>query len=257
VVYYVGVNGGEHGLEVAVETLVTTDLPWFLVYGADPGSDDDDGAGDGGGDGDNTDGDGDGDNTDGDGDDDEWVPPTKEEWEELVTGQGKLIGALRKASAQASRRKARLRELQTGGAGSGDTDGDDDDGGTAQPDPQPARDRDLARAAARATQQVEDKYKPLVAKAAITEALRDAGWNGKNPTLVMRMLNLDEVDIEVSDGVAAVTGVEGQIAELKEEFPAWFRKHRPAAKRSTDGDDKGTPKRPTGDWRTQIGRAFG
>lgn len=204
---------------------------------------------------------------------DEWVPPTKEDFE-------KLVAAKQKADSEAAARKRYLREAgfdpKTGKAvqkpkvelNLNDDDDDDDDepvvrtkakkpefdAGKTQKDLQ----RQLEREVARAEQSERRRSTALIA--AVPEALEDAGWNGRNMNRMLKLLDLDSVDVD-SDG--EVDGLKDQIEELKKDFPEFFKRQRmkEAAKEIADtktigGGKKKAPEAGPTDWATSIATAL-
>lgn len=83
--------------------------------------------------------------------------------------------------------------------------------------------RQVRQAELRGATKAEARYKPLVAEFAARAALADAGWSGRNPDMVMRLIDLDLVDVELHEGRPIVLGIEEQISEIKDEFPDWFK----------------------------------
>lgn len=169
---------------------------------------------------------------------DEWVPPSKEEFE-------KLLAAKQKADSEAAARKRFLREAgfdpKTGKPVSKpkvsleDLDDDDDDDsdeidqrearkqlkGETKARSDKAFQRQLEREIAKTERRVRDEATSLMA--AVPEALSEAGWNGKNLSRMLRLLDLDEIHVD-SDG--EIDGLNDQIAELKADFPEFFKRQR-------------------------------
>lgn len=88
----------------------------------------------------------------------------------------------------------------------------------------------------------EARLTSALAKHAAQNALREAGWNGNGASLVERMLDLSEVEID-DDG--NVVGLDEQVLDIKSEMPDWFKVKRVARKvsngsgaREVDGADK-------------------
>lgn len=84
--------------------------------------------------------------------------------------------------------------------------------------------REVEKAATRA----EMKYKRPLARAAAEAALARAGWSGKDLSKVMKLIDIDDIDLD-DDG--NVIGVEEQVEDLKEEFPEWFRRPRVSSRK--------------------------
>ena len=131
--------------------------------------------------------------------------------------------------------------------------------------------RQIRQAEARGAARIEAHYKPLVAEFAARSALADAGWVGKNSEMVMRLIDLDLIDVEVHEGRPVVLGIDEQVREIREEFPDWFRapqgpsrtngsRRRASSDRGgaeeVDGGDRGrAPVRPKG-WLQQASAAL-
>jgi hypothetical protein len=162
----------------------------------------------------------------------DWTPPTREEWE---AHQEKL----RKASGEAAARRKFLREHGI----------DPKTGTKLQPDPEPEPEpeprgkddeprgpsaaevrRQVEKAAAEAELRGMRKTKALVT--GLNGALADAGWNGSRLGSLMKLLDLDDVDID-DDG--EITGLSEQIAEIKAEWPEFFKRQRSTSAGSVAG----------------------
>lgn len=179
------------------------------------------------------------DSDDSDDEKDEWVPPTKEEFE-------RILAAKAKADSEAAARKRFLREAgfdpKTGKPISkpklvlDDLDDDDDDDsdeeerraearkaakGESKARSNKAFERQLEREIAKTERRVRDEATALMA--AVPEALSEAGWNGKNLSRMLRLLDLDEIHVD-SDG--EIDGLTDQITELKSDFPEFFKRTR-------------------------------
>lgn len=168
---------------------------------------------------------------------DEWVPPTKEEFE-------KILAAKQKADSEAAARKRFLREAgldpKTGKAVAkpkltlDEFDEDDEDDsdeeepvakkpnkGESRTRNNKAFERQLEREIAKTERRVRDESAILMS--AVPEALNEAGWNGKNLPRMLKLLDLDEIHVD-TDG--EVDGLTDQIAELKADFPEFFKRTR-------------------------------
>lgn len=180
-------------------------------------------------------------NRGGDGEGDEEELPSRDEIE-------RMRAALRRNNAENKRLRLAAKILTKIGAGedlaawlvergidpeSGSPLGQQQSGDQDQPEEQPeqqpspaAAQRQIRQAEARGAARVEMQYKPLVAEFAARSALADAGWSGRNTEMVMRLIDLDLVEVEVHDGHPVVLGVDDQVREIKEEFPEWFQSSR-------------------------------
>lgn len=92
--------------------------------------------------------------------------------------------------------------------------------------------REVEKAATRA----EMKYKLPLARAAAEAALARAGWSGKDLSKVMKLIDIDDIDLD-DDG--NVIGIEEQVEDLKEEFPEWFRRPRVSSRRPAASSSSG------------------
>lgn len=169
-------------------------------------------------------------------DKDKWVPPSKEDFD-------KLLAAKAKADSEAAARKRFLRDAgldpKTGkpipkrevkiDLGFGDDNADDDD--------EPVQDKgpskeDLNRTAREVQRQVEreiakaeqaERRRATALISAVPAALEEAGWNGRNMNRMLKLLDLDSVEVD-SDG--EVDGLKDQIDELRKDFPEFFKRQR-------------------------------
>lgn len=189
---------------------------------------------------------------------DGWKPPSREEWD-------RQQAAVRRNNQENKKHRLLRRRLTDAGidpdtdeggqaladllanrgsaSGGGGKDGDDKPAGPSAADVRRAETRAAERAAAR----VEARYKAPLARTAARAALADAGWSGKDLDRVMKMIDLDEVDVD-DDG--EVTGIAEQIDGIKADIPEWFRggrnggtatvTRRSGGARDVDGGDRAT-----------------
>ncbi|MFD6094757.1 hypothetical protein ACFVWN_01030 [Nocardiopsis flavescens] len=176
---------------------------------------------------------------DDDPEDDDNIVLTKEEWDEVQAKQ-------RKANREAAQRRKWLRDAgidpRTGKPLQRSPASDPDDTpppapAATQPKPTPALKDDeedgtnlealrasyedkVRRAEEKAETRAELRFKAPLAREAARAALSDAGWSGKNFDKIMRLVDLDDIDL---DEEGNVTGVTEQIDDLRQEFPDWFR----------------------------------
>jgi hypothetical protein len=153
---------------------------------------------------------------------DDWQPPTRDEWE---AQQAKL----RAATGEAAARRKYLREHGI----------DPKTGQKLQPDPEPEpvaapaakdmttpglTDADVKRAVEKAVTETQLKGVRQMRTFAVgfNKALSEAGWNGTRLDSLMRLLDLDDVDID--DG--EITGLTEQLDTLKTEWPEFFKRVR-------------------------------
>jgi hypothetical protein len=167
---------------------------------------------------------------------DEWVPPTKEEFDKILAGKAK-------ADSEAAARKRFLREAgldpKTGKPVEkpeikldfeDDAEDDEDEKKPvekAEPSKFDAKramrdaQRQLEREVHKAEQRERDRALTLLV--AVPEALDDAGFNPKNLKRALKLLDLDSVTVD-SDG--EIEGLNEQIDELKADFPEFFKRTR-------------------------------
>lgn len=183
---------------------------------------------------DDTDDDEDDDSVDSDAnsDADKWTPPTKEDYEKLLAGKAK-------ADSEAAARKRFLRDAgfdpKTGkpiskpSVVADDEDDDDSDPGDQQTSPGFNREkfekqfqRQLDREVQKAERTGRTSAYSLIHE--VPSALEEAGWNGKNLPRMIKLLDLDSVEID-SDGIDA-DALADQVSELKKDFPEFFKRAR-------------------------------
>lgn len=170
---------------------------------------------------------------------DEWVPPTREDYDRLVAGK-------QKADSEAASRRKYLRQHgidpKTGNKINPDPEPEADDEPAARPrkddEPRGASPAEVKRAVERAAAEAEirglRKTKTLVT--GLNDGLADAGWNGQRLGLLMKLIDLDEVEID-DDG--EVTGLAEQIETAKREFPEAFKRAARSAGTSNPGAGSG------------------
>lgn len=194
---------------------------------------------------------------------DDWTPPTREEYEATVA-------KLKTASGEAAARRKYLRahgiDPKTGNRI--ESDEPDENEPTAakgqQPTgPSPAEvKRAVEKAAAEAELRGLRKTKALVT--GVNGALSEAGWNGQRLNSLMKLIDLDEVDVD-EDG--EITGLSEQIDAIKGEWPEFFKRTRTSANPSNgaggsgqngvtpvkvDAADKPAPKPEPKGWAQQV-----
>lgn len=200
--------------------------------------------------------------------DDEWTPPTREDYD-------KLLAAKQKADSEAAARKRYLRDAgfdpKTGKAIQkpsllNNEDDDDDPDDSPQDDTKPSGfnkekfekqfQRQLDREVQKAERTGRTTAYSLIHE--VPSALEEAGWNGKNLPRMIKLLDLDSVEID-SDGIDA-DALTDQVSELKKDFPEFFKRARmkEAAKEVADTATAGggTKKAPASeedqDWKSRL-----
>jgi hypothetical protein len=159
----------------------------------------------------------------------DWAPPSREEYE-------KLLADKKKADGEAAARRKYLRQHGI----------DPKTGEKIQPDepePQPAAVKDdqqqgmsqadLKRAIEKAVTETQLTGQRQMRTFAVgfNKALGEAGWNGTRLDSLMKLLDLDEVDID--DG--EITGLTEQLETLKAEWPEFFKRTRMASQSNVAG----------------------
>ncbi len=168
---------------------------------------------------------------------DDYVPPTKEEFQ-------KILAAKQKADSEAAARKRFLRDAgldpKTGKAITKpkvefdleDDDEDEEDEKPKKAEVKPTSKFDAKAAMREAQRQLErevlnvetrERDRALVLVSAVPEALSDAELNPKYLKRALKHLDLNSVEVD-SDG--DIEGLEEQIAELKADFPEFFKRTR-------------------------------
>lgn len=170
---------------------------------------------------------------------DDWTPPSRAEYEKLIEDK-------RKADGEAAARRKYLRQHGI----------DPKTGLKVQPDPEPEEepdepaakdepprgatkaevDRAVRKAAAEAELRGLRKTKTLVV--GFNEALSDAGWNGTRLSSLMKLVDLDDVEID-DDG--EILGLAEQITAIKTEWPELFKRERRAPTTSPGVTGPSTP----------------
>jgi hypothetical protein len=191
-------------------------------------------------------------------DGDDQYPPTAAEW-------AKMQQLLRDATRRSMALKAKAR-AQKPAPPADDTDtGSDPD--TAKY--QAALEKAAERAATRAAANAESKLKPVLVREAVKAGLAVAGWAGaggggmgadpekrdQSLSKVMKFIDIDKVEI---DEQGNLTGVDEQIAELKEEFPEWFRRRTttPTTQNVDGGGRRRAPAPKPRTWAEQVDSRF-
>jgi hypothetical protein len=222
---------------------------------------------------DDSDGDDDSDESGDDDAEEEWAPPTKDEW-------AKLQADKKKADSEAAARKRFLRDAgfdpKTGRPIEKPTlEVDDDDEVlpkkavvAQQPETQDDSrgfdrekfekqfQRQLDREVQKAASGGRKTAYSLISE--VPAALEEAGWNGKNLPRMIKLLDLDSVEID-DDGVD-YDALSSQVNELKRDFPEFFKRSRmkEAAKEVADAGVAGGGRKQAPasteelDWKTKM-----
>jgi hypothetical protein len=153
----------------------------------------------------------------------EWTPPTKEQWEALVTKESK-------AAAEAASRKRWLRE-----AGINPKTGEKVNPVQTDTDETRVNPEELRR----------HEQSGLKKGITIYGELVNAGVNPKRVEAVLKFLDMDEITFD-EDGIE---GLSTQIAELKEDYPEFFKRER---MKTTDASVVGAGKKTASSSDTQT-----
>ncbi|MGY6019586.1 phage scaffolding protein [Streptomyces spinosirectus] len=165
---------------------------------------------------------------------DDWTPPTREEYEETIS-------KLQAASGEAANRRKWLKAAGY----------DPKTGQKIQPDPEPEPEptpgkgdqppglsqAEVKRAVERAVTETQLTGRRQMRTFAVgfNKALSDAGWNGTRLDSLMKLIDLDDVDID--DG--EITGLSEQLSGLKTEWPEFFKRTRNPATPANSGGGSG------------------
>lgn len=167
---------------------------------------------------------------------DDWAPPSREEYEAT-------LAKLKTASGEAAARRKYLRQHgidpKTGNKIDPDPEPDLDPEPAAKTDQSSAASqadvkRQVEKAAAEAELRGLRKTKALVT--GVNGALAEAGWNGQRLNSLMKLIDLD--DVEVDDG-GEITGLSEQIDAIKAEWPEFFKRTRQLSTTANGGSGSG------------------
>jgi hypothetical protein len=185
---------------------------------------------------------------------DDWSPPTRDEWEGMQR-------ALKASTAQATERRKWLKKLgvnpRTGRPAAGQEQGtlEEHDDDVDQTDEQDETDTEQSGTR---EQQLVDALKVSCLQ---TELVR-RGWCGDDE-MVLRLVDLDRIELAEQDGKTTVTGLVEQIDAVQTKIPAWFaagtgqRKTTPRRGGNVvDGGQRRAPKAPR-TWREQLSKQMG
>lgn len=138
--------------------------------------------------------------------DDDYVPPSKTEWE-------KTRAALKKANEEAKRHRLAAKERE---------------------DAARANEDEHERAVREAREAGEARYRAPLMKAAARAALSEAGVSGSTDR-VLRLVDLDALTVD-DDG--DIVGLEGEVERVKSEYPEFFQSERPKPKPKPTGANR-------------------
>lgn len=163
--------------------------------------------------------------------DDEWTPPSRETWE-------KTLAAKQKADSEAAARKRFLRDAgfdpKTGEKVEKPSVKLEDDDSTDTKEPagdgkgfdrdkfESQFQRQLDREVTKAERTGRTSAYSLIHE--VPSALEEAGWNGKNLPRMIKLLDLDALEID-QDGIDA-DQLKAHVDDLKKDFPEFFKRAR-------------------------------
>lgn len=197
---------------------------------------------------------------------DDWAPPTREEWE---AQQAKLKTASGEAAARRKFLRAHGIDPKTGLKAQADPKPEPDDEPAPKDDtPHGPSQAEIRRQIEKAVTEAElrGRRQNRATVIGVNTALAEAGWNGQRLGSLMKLIDLDDVDVD-EDG--EVTGLTEQIDDIKREWPEFFKRTRnpavpsngaggsgqngvPAAK--VDAADKKLPQPEPKDWAERLAR---
>lgn len=167
---------------------------------------------------------------------DDWQPPTREEWE---AQQAKLKTASGEAAARRKYLRAHGIDPKTGQKIQTDPDPEPDDETVSKDDtPRGPSQVEIRRQIEKATTEAElrGRRQTRALVTGVNAALAESGWNGQRLGSLMKLLDLDEVDVD-DDG--EVTGLAEQLDEIKREWPEFFKRTRNPANPSNGSGGSG------------------
>lgn len=164
---------------------------------------------------------------------DDWTPPTREDYEKLIEGK-------RKADAEAAARRKYLRQHgidpKTGNKLNPDPEPEPEEEPVARKDdaPRGASPAEVKRAVERAAAEAElrGRRQTRALVTGVNSALAESGWNGQRLGSLMKLIDLDEVEID-DDG--EIVGLSDQIDDIKREWPEFFKRTRTAGTSNSGG----------------------
>jgi hypothetical protein len=206
-------------------------------------------------------------------DTDEWVPPSREQWESVTAAvkRNNDENFKRRYVAKAMKKLGiededgfrafmldRGLDPDSGERIGGDGEGDDGVGGDelfdqSQDETAPAtRPRSRADVIAerrrheeRGRTRAEQQYKPGMALFAAEAELRAQGFTGRDISLAIRLIDPEEIEVDFDENSwPVVHGLTEQVEKIKEGVPEWFRQPR-AAHDDEDDEPRRERARPT------------
>ncbi|MGY0062838.1 phage scaffolding protein [Streptomyces sp. LZ34] len=168
-------------------------------------------------------------------DDDGWTPPTREEWE---AHQAKLKAASGEAAARRKYLKQHGIDPKTGEKIQKDPEPEEEEAPAAkEQQTQGLSQAELKRAVDKAVTETQLTGRRQMRTFAVgfNKALSEAGWNGTRLDSLMKLLDLDDVDIDEGE----ITGLTEQLETLKSEWPEFFKRTRNPAGSSNGAGSSG------------------
>jgi hypothetical protein len=177
-------------------------------------------------------------------DDDEDKSP-----EELKAEVTRLRASLAKANSSGNRRRQQLKELRAAqkAADASADDDDESDDEEEKPKQKPAVSdarqvkRQIDKAVKKREQEIETERTRDLIDLRFETKLAQAGVDEKGIRLLMREVDVDELDVDLKN--RKVEGVSDEIDRLRLEYPALFRGSKGTRRRINGGDDRDTTPR--------------
>jgi hypothetical protein len=173
-----------------------------------------------------------------------WEPPTQSEWERLQEAQKRNNGELaRNREARKILKRLGLKDASEFANFLIDR-GIDPDNGDLLDNARKAENADTEghraetiaqhrRAEQRGAERESARWRPAVVQWAAADAFRDAGFSGGNLSRVLRLLDVDSVDVEFDDGGDVVVyGLDEQVKTIVEDLPQLFKPRGEPARES-------------------------
>lgn len=162
--------------------------------------------------------------------------------EELRAELKRLRAAVSKAGKQTARQRsqrkaleAQLRERQDD-AGDDEDDEDDEGDGKAKAPTAKSLQKTVSRAVRAKERELEEAHRRDRISDKAEAALTRAGVSDRNVRLLLKELDMDEVDYDAK--TRSFDGLDDEIDRLKDEFPDLFRKPKGERRRINGGDDR-------------------
>jgi hypothetical protein len=166
--------------------------------------------------------------------------------EELRAELKKARAALSRAGKQTARQRAarkalqkRIGSLEGNLDDAGDDDGEDDDddakGRRGESDAKTVQ-KSITKAVKARERQLQEEHRRDLINTRAETALARAGVSDRNVRLLLKELDMDEVDFDPKS--RSIDGLDDEIDRLRDEFPDLFRSAKSARRRINGGDER-------------------